>query len=217
MRPTFLYCHHSYPPKIPLCRRMRVLNPGLLWGLHWQCEKTNNIFINILIVFVLFLALGFKELSAFHWGESLYMTATFMRELMLEWPEDFIKPRFADFSLRFFTYALAPFLSNITSNIETYTISLIGQIDKIHKLLLLGKISSYMMSPNKCRSLCRIYEFMSAPTLYSDYSLHTDWAREFFEKLPRPLLAWSRKMVGKLMQLVNTVRTLVYTDDRYPV
>jgi hypothetical protein len=55
---------------------------------------------------------------------------------VLEWLEDFKKPRFADFfwerTRRFFTYTLAPFLSNITSNIKTCTIShLSEQIDKI--------------------------------------------------------------------------------------
>jgi hypothetical protein len=44
--------------------------------------------------------------------------------------EDFIKPRFADFSLKktrgFFTYALAPFLTNITSHIERTLFTLIG-------------------------------------------------------------------------------------------
>ncbi len=40
-----------------------------------------------------------------------------------EWLKDFIKPRFADFPLwsGFFTYALAPFLTNINSVHRTYT------------------------------------------------------------------------------------------------
>jgi hypothetical protein len=40
-------------------------------------------------------------------------------------------------------------------------------------------------------------------------ALYTQTGPESSSKLgPRPLLAWSRKMVGKLMQLVNTVYVL---------
>lgn len=39
-------------------------------------------------------------------------------------------------------------------------------------------------------------------------TLYTQTGPESSSKLPRPLLAWSRKMVGKLMQLVNTVYVL---------
>jgi hypothetical protein len=50
--------------------------------------------------------------------------------------EDFIKPGFADFSLRktrgLFTYALAPFLTNITSHIERILVTLSEQIDKFY-------------------------------------------------------------------------------------
>ena len=45
---------------------------------------------------------------------------------VLEWLEDLIKPRFADYSPRktrgFFTYALAPFLTNINFVQRTYTL-----------------------------------------------------------------------------------------------
>jgi hypothetical protein len=66
------------------------------------------------------------------------VSATFRQQVwaVLEWLEDFKKTRFADFlwerTRRFFTYTLAPFLSNITSNMETRTIShLSEQIDKL--------------------------------------------------------------------------------------
>jgi hypothetical protein len=64
------------------------------------------------------------------------VSATFRQQVwaVLEWLEDFKKTRFADFlwerTRRFFTYTLAPFLSNITSNMETCTIQ-IWQIRKI--------------------------------------------------------------------------------------
>jgi hypothetical protein len=83
-------------------------------------------------------------------------------------------------------------------------------------LLFLGKISSYVHYVPQAMPFT-LPKSMSAPILYSDYSLHTDWAREFFETTS-PSSCMVQKNGRKADAIGDhCIRTLVYTDDRYLV